>query len=91
MSAAAIVAVVVCAVLFATGMPLYIAFGLGGKDKAKEFLVIMKSDEKLFEKLSKTIKELHSYDIPEILALPIVKGWTKYLDWLNTTLLLAER
>jgi len=63
----------------------------GKIDKAKEFLVIMKSDEKLFEKLSKTIKELHSYDIPEILALPIVKGWTKYLDWLNTTLLLAER
>jgi periplasmic divalent cation tolerance protein len=62
----------------------------GKIDKAKEFLVMMKSDEKLFEKLSKTVKELHSYDIPEILALPIVMGWTKYLDWLNTTLFLAE-
>lgn len=63
----------------------------GKIDKAKEFLVMMKSDEKLFEKLSKTIKEMHSDDIPEILALPIVKGLTEYLDWLNSTLFLAER
>jgi len=54
--------------------------------KANEFLVLMKSDEKLFEKLSKTIKETHSYQIPEILALPIVEGWPPYLEWLNATL-----
>lgn len=62
----------------------------GKIDKAQEFLVLMKSDEKLFEKLSKTIKELHSYQTPEILALPIVKGWHPYLKWLNATLHPAE-
>jgi periplasmic divalent cation tolerance protein len=63
----------------------------GKIDKAKEFLVLMKSNEKLFEKLSKTIKEMHSYEVPEILALPIVKGWAPYLEWLTETLSLAER
>ena len=51
----------------------------------------MKSDEKLFEKLSKTIKDIHSYEISEILALPIVRGWAPYLEWLNSTLSPAER
>lgn len=60
-------------------------------DKAKEFLVLMKSDEKLFEKISKTIKDIHSHEIPEILALPIVKGWAPYLEWLNDALRPAER
>jgi periplasmic divalent cation tolerance protein len=59
--------------------------------EAKEFLVLMKSDEKLFEKISKTIKEMHSYEVPEILALPIVKGWTPYVEWLNAALRPAER
>jgi len=58
----------------------------GKIDKAKEFLVLMKSDEKLFEELSQTIKELHSYEIPEILAFPILKGWPPYLEWLNESL-----
>jgi len=58
----------------------------GKTEKAKEFLVLMKSDEKLFNKLSKTIKETHSYETPEILAVPIVKGWPPYLEWLNKSL-----
>jgi len=60
-------------------------------DTAKEFLVIMKSDEKLFDRLSKTVKEMHSYQTPEVLALPIMKGWPPYLEWLNTSLSPAER
>jgi periplasmic divalent cation tolerance protein len=55
-------------------------------DKAKEFLVLMKSDEKLFEKLSRAVKEMHSYEVPEIVAVPIVKGWQPYMDWLNASL-----
>jgi len=60
-------------------------------EKAREFLVFMKSDEKLFDRLSEAIKEMHSYEVPEILALPIVKGWSPYLEWLNTSLSLARR
>jgi len=62
----------------------------GKIDKAQEFLVFMKSNDKLFEKLSKTIKDKHSYETPEILALPIAKGWSPYLEWLNATLRPAE-
>ena len=58
----------------------------GKIDNTKEFLVLMKSDEKLFARLAKTIKQMHSYEVPEILALPIIKGWAPYLEWLNSTL-----
>jgi len=62
----------------------------GKIDKAKEFMVLMKSDEKLFEELSKTVKEMHSYEVPEILALSIFKGWLPCLEWLNTSLRLRQ-
>jgi len=62
----------------------------GKIEKAKEILVLMKSDEKLFEKLSKVIEEVHSYEVPEILALPIVKGCPPYLEWLNASLRLSQ-
>ena len=55
----------------------------GEIEEEKEVLVIMKSSEKLFKKLSKRVMELHSYDVPEILALPIVDGSASYLDWLK--------
>ena len=51
-----------------------------------ETLVVMKSSKKLFKKLTEKIKELHSYDVPEILALPIVAGSQSYLDWLKNSL-----
>lgn len=55
-------------------------------DRAKEFLVLMKSDQKLFHKLSKAVKETHSYDVPEIVAVPIEAGYKPYLEWLDATL-----
>ena len=58
----------------------------GKIEEEKEVLVIMKSDEKLFKKLSKRVTELHSYDVPEILALPIVDSSSSYLEWLKNCL-----
>jgi len=55
----------------------------GKIEEEKEVLVIMKSHENLFKKLSKRVTELHSYDVPEILALPIVDGSPSYLDWMK--------
>jgi len=55
----------------------------GKIEDEKEVLVIMKSDERLFKKLSKRVRELHSYDVPEVLALPIVDGSPSYLEWLK--------
>ena len=58
----------------------------GKIDSEKEVLTIMKTHETLFEKLQKKVTELHSYDVPEILALPIVAGSQSYLDWMKTSL-----
>jgi periplasmic divalent cation tolerance protein len=56
------------------------------KIEEKEALVIMKSHESLFKKLSQRVTEIHSYEIPELLALPIIEGSPSYLDWMKTCL-----
>jgi periplasmic divalent cation tolerance protein len=55
-------------------------------ENAKEALVVMKSNEKRFKKLSERIVELHSYEVPEVLAVPVVDGLPSYLDWLKDSL-----
>ncbi|NOY60758.1 MAG: divalent-cation tolerance protein CutA [Calditrichaeota bacterium] len=49
----------------------------------KESMAVMKSRHKLFSELKDLITRLHSYDIPEIIALPIVDGSEEYLTWLQ--------
>jgi periplasmic divalent cation tolerance protein len=64
--------------------PVSSRFLWSGKiDKAEEYLVFMKSRRDLFEKLSESVKALHSYEVPEIIAFPIVAGSKAYLDWLD--------
>ncbi|MBL7961888.1 divalent-cation tolerance protein CutA [bacterium] len=48
-----------------------------------EYLLVIKSTAENFEMVEKRIKELHSYKVPEIIALPIVKGSQDYLQWLS--------
>lgn len=55
----------------------------GKVDHAKETLLIIKSRKALEHKLIKKVKSLHSYEVPEIIALPIISGDKKYLEWLN--------
>jgi periplasmic divalent cation tolerance protein len=67
--------------------PVHSIFWWKGKiEEEKEVLVLMKSQENLFKKLSKRVTELHSYDVPEILAIPIVEGSQAYLDWMRACL-----
>jgi periplasmic divalent cation tolerance protein len=47
-----------------------------------EFLLVIKTTEENFGALERRIKELHSYQIPEIIALPVVQGSKDYLNWL---------
>jgi periplasmic divalent cation tolerance protein len=49
----------------------------------KEWMLIMKTQKKKFEDLEKKVKSLHSYSVPEIIALPIVEGSPSYLKWLE--------
>lgn len=48
-----------------------------------EVLMIAKTQRHLFESLKKRVKELHSYTVPEIIALPVVEGSEDYLNWLK--------
>jgi periplasmic divalent cation tolerance protein len=67
--------------------PISSHFHWSGKiEKAEECMVLMKSREDLFEKLAETTKSLHSYEVPEILALPIISGSKTYIDWLESCL-----
>lgn len=47
-----------------------------------EMLLIIKTQEEKFEALEAKIKELHEYTVPEIIALPIVKGSEEYQNWI---------
>jgi periplasmic divalent cation tolerance protein len=57
------------------------------KDKltdSKESLLIVKTKETLFPELVKAVKKLHSYTIPEIIAIPILTGSRDYLEWIES-------
>ena len=55
----------------------------GRVEDEKEVLLIVKTKRVLFEPLQKRVKELHSYSVPEIIALPLVEGNEQYLSWLG--------
>ncbi len=46
-----------------------------------EHLLIIKTRAKLVAKVAARVKELHSYEVPEIIAVPIIVGAKSYLDW----------
>ena len=67
--------------------PVTSFFHWSGKvERAEECLVVMKSRLDLFAELADRLKGLHSYEVPEILALPIVEGSKAYLDWMGEVL-----
>jgi periplasmic divalent cation tolerance protein len=49
----------------------------------REILLLCKTVRKHFSGLSEKVKSVHSYEIPEIIALPLVEGWHPYLDWVE--------
>ena len=54
----------------------------GKIERQPEILLIAKTTRSKFDELETQIRALHSYDTPEIVALPIVAGSQPYLDWL---------
>jgi periplasmic divalent cation tolerance protein len=51
-----------------------------------ECLLLIKSSAEKFEAVRTTIRKLHSYEVPEIIALPITAGDSAYLAWLRASL-----
>ncbi len=63
----------------------------GSVDTAKEFLLIIKTSRARLKALEAAVKSLHSYDVPEIIALPIEKGSRDYLAWLSESVRPARK
>jgi periplasmic divalent cation tolerance protein len=57
----------------------------GAVEQAEEWLCRCKTTAAQFEPLSARIRELHSYDTPEIIAFPIVAGDPAFLAWIRDT------
>jgi periplasmic divalent cation tolerance protein len=55
----------------------------GKMEDDREVLMVIKTREELFDALSRRVKELHSYTVPEVIALPILKGSEGYIKWLE--------
>jgi periplasmic divalent cation tolerance protein len=52
-------------------------------EEAAEFLLVIKSSRDLFPALRAELQKVHSYEVPEVIALPIVDGSEPYLSWLD--------
>ena len=55
----------------------------GAVNEAEECLLVIKTRTELIHEIIERIKSLHSYDVPEIIALPITDGNSAYLDWIQ--------
>jgi len=57
----------------------------GKIDSSNEVLLVLKAPKALFKKIVTKVKSLHSYQTPEIISLPIVKGSEDYLKWISSS------
>jgi periplasmic divalent cation tolerance protein len=55
----------------------------GKVEKARELLLLIKTTTRRLGALEREVRRLHSYEVPEFIALPIVAGSKPYLDWLD--------
>jgi periplasmic divalent cation tolerance protein len=58
----------------------------GKVETASEWHCLIKTREELYDKVETAIKKLHSYETPEIFAVPIIKSSSEYLSWLDDVL-----
>jgi periplasmic divalent cation tolerance protein len=65
------------------GVPVASTYRWKGKiESANEFLLLIKTTKKRFAAVRDAVRELHSYEVPEIIALPIGAGSRDYLGWI---------
>ncbi len=55
----------------------------GKVEDESEVLMIVKSRREIFARLRDVVKSLHSYSVPEVIAMPIIEGSDDYLTWLD--------
>lgn len=61
-------------------------------ERGEEVLLIAKTRKELFKPVEEAVKRAHSYSVPEIIALPVIEGSQKYLEWVTAvTAVTGER
>ena len=55
----------------------------GKIEDSSEVLLLIKTRRDLYGRLEAELKKMHSYDVPEILAMPVVEGAADYLGWMD--------
>src|SRR5260370_32062011 len=55
-------------------------------EKSQEVLLVIKTSRALFENVRSQIEKVHSYELPEVIALPVVDGAEPYLEWMDREL-----
>ena len=58
----------------------------GAIEEAGELLLVIKSRRDLFAAIRAAIQKVHSYEVPEVIAIPVVDGSESYLAWLDREL-----
>jgi periplasmic divalent cation tolerance protein len=58
-------------------------FWKGEKQKSTEVLALLKTSEQAYPKLEARLNELHPYDVPEVIAIPVVRGLEAYVKWVE--------
>jgi periplasmic divalent cation tolerance protein len=67
--------------------PVHSIYRWQGKvETAHEVLLIVKTTQQRFPEVRDRITQLHSYDTPEVLAMPIIDGSDKYLAWFRSAI-----
>ena len=58
----------------------------GKVEESGESLIIGKTKVEKLDEIISAVKNLHSYEVPEIIAIPIIAGFEKYLEWLDESI-----
>jgi periplasmic divalent cation tolerance protein len=55
----------------------------GELERAAESLIVVKTRAELLPEIAAAVKDVHSYEVPEVIALPVIGGKREYLDWID--------
>ena len=60
----------------------------GQIERSAETMLVIKSTRGHFDRLRTELERMHSYEVPEVIALPVVDGSPAYLDWMERELVI---
>ncbi|MCP2521065.1 divalent-cation tolerance protein CutA [SCandidatus Aminicenantes bacterium Aminicenantia_JdfR_composite] len=70
-----------CVTVLPSGNSFY--WWQGKIDNEREHVLIIKTKKDMYKRVEERLRDLHPYKVPEIIALPIIKGFKEYLNWID--------